>query len=156
MDLARKPDMNVPDPDPKGDVLTALGATVVNGKASKSSRLAAAAQLWKGLPVFMGIRGDTYPPRLPTPRGLILQLRAGYHEETDAERRGAITADLAAPHLAAVGVYEVDEGARAQAVTLFRAQPGTEAANYATREQVIYPTTPAHRETIRKTGNLGP
>lgn len=154
-DLARKPDMDVPTPEAKGDVLTALGATVVDKKAASADRLAAAAKLLKGLAGFMAIPGDTYPPRLPTLRGLILQLRAGYHGETDAAIRGAIAADLAALHFAAVGVYKVDEVARAQAVTAFRALPGNEAANYAARERVIYPTTAAHRDAIRKSGDLG-
>jgi hypothetical protein len=103
----------------------------------------------------MKVPGDVYPPRLPTIRGLILTLRPAYHAETDPEVRPAIASVLAALHGASVSIYKVDEVARAHATTKFRSRPGTEAANYAARDRIIYPTTPAHREAIRKTGSLG-
>jgi hypothetical protein len=87
---------------------------------------------------------------------LILTLRPAYHAEEEPEVKGALASVLAALHAASVSIYKVDEVARSYATTQFRAQPGTEAANYAARERIIYPTTSRHREMILKTGNLTP
>ncbi|HKB02558.1 MAG TPA: multiheme c-type cytochrome [Gemmataceae bacterium] len=156
--LGKRPDWSVVvrEREVTGETLTSLAAGLADSKAAKASRLGAAAELTLALGVFMRIAGDVYPPRLPTLRSLILTLRPAYHAEQEPEVKGAIASALAALHAASVEVYKVDEVARAHAATQFRAKPGTEAANYAARERIIYPTTEAHREMILKTGNLGP
>ncbi len=137
-----------------GNVLSDLGSKIANAKGSKAERLDASAKVLRGLTAFMGLTGDTYPPRLPTIRTLIVDLRAAYHAEKDDELRGAIAADLAALHYASVGIYKVDEVARGQAVSAFRAKPENKPANYAARDRVIYPTTAGHRATIVRTDDL--
>ncbi|MBO0699588.1 MAG: hypothetical protein J2P46_14425, partial [Zavarzinella sp.] len=154
--LGQRPQWTAKAPEPNGDVLSALAATLADPKADKGSRIDAAAKLEMGLDAFMRVPGDVYPPRLPTLRSLILTLRPAYHAEQERELKGVIASALAGLHSASVSVYKVDEVARAFATTQFRAQPGTEAANYAARERIIYPTTARHREMILKTGNLGP
>jgi tetratricopeptide (TPR) repeat protein len=154
--LGKRPSLKGPAPEASGDALTALAATVADAKADKAARREAAAGLIAGLEGFMAIPGDVYPPRLPTLRHLILTLRGAYEAEGDPELKANVASALAALHAASVGVYKADEVARSHAVTQFRAKPGTEAANYAARERIIYPTTPSHREMILKTGNLGP
>jgi tetratricopeptide (TPR) repeat protein len=154
--LGQVPRWTVAAWEPDGDALIALADTVATATTDKAARLEAAAKLHIGLNSFMAVPGDVYPPRLPTLRRLILTLRGAYHSEPDAEVKAAIASVLASLHAASVGIYKVDEVARAHAATQFRARPGTEAANYAARERIIYPTTAAHRERILKTGNLGP
>ena len=140
--------------EPRGDSLTGLAATAADPEAAKPDRLRAAAELASGVAGFVTVPGDTYPPRLPTIRALIARLRAAYHGASDAEVRGAIADALGRLHLAAVGIYKVDEVARAQAVTAFRSSPGSAPANYAARDRVVYPTTKRHRQTILATGDL--
>jgi tetratricopeptide (TPR) repeat protein len=140
--------------EPRGDFLTGLAATAADPEAAKPDRLRAAAELASGVAGFVTVPGDTYPPRLPTIRALIARLRAAYHGASDAEVRGAIADALGRLHLAAVGIYKVDEVARAQAVTAFRSSPGSAPANYAARDRVVYPTTKRHRQTILATGDL--
>jgi tetratricopeptide (TPR) repeat protein len=154
--LGKRPNVTVAAPEATGDALTALAGTLADANVAKPARLEAAAKLLAGLEAFMAIAGDVYPPRLPTLRSLILTLRPAYHAEEEPEVKGALASVLAALHAASVSIYKVDEVARSYATTQFRAQPGTEAANYAARERIIYPTTARHREMILKTGNLGP
>ncbi|HKA06301.1 MAG TPA: tetratricopeptide repeat protein [Gemmataceae bacterium] len=155
-ELATPPKVDVASPEASGDALSALGETLANQAAAKAGRIEAAAKLLKGIDAYREIAGDVYPPRLPTLRGLILTLRPAYHAEPDAEMQGVIAAVLATLHRISMETYKLDELARAHAATEFRKQPGSEAANYAARDRIIYPTTPAHRERILKTGNLTP
>ena len=155
-DLGKRPQVEVAIPEAKGDVLSGLAETLANASAAKPERIEAAAKLLKGLEAFVAKPGDVYPPRLSTIRSLVLKLRSGYHAESDPETQATIAAVLGSLHRISMETYKLDEVARSLATTQFRSRPGNEAANYAARDRIIYPTTPAHREKILKTGNLTP
>jgi hypothetical protein len=82
------------------------------------------------------------------------KLRAAYHAESDAEVKGGLAFALAKYHREAHAIYKPDEIARSNATAIYRA--AHPAANYAAGDRVIYPTVPAHRTTIEKTGELPP
>ena len=91
-------------------------------------------------------------PRLPAVRELIAKLGPAFQAARDPQVRGLLAAALAALHRESHALYKPDEIARSNAARVYReAHPQ---ANYAARERVIYPTTPAHRDAILKTGNL--
>ena len=85
-------------------------------------------------------------------RELIAKLGPAFQAARDPQVRGLLAAALAALHRESHALYKPDEIARSNAARVYReAHPQ---ANYAARERVIYPTTPAHRDAILKTGNL--
>lgn len=91
-------------------------------------------------------------PRLATMREVMAKLRPAYHAEGDAEVRGALAFALTKYHREAHAIYKPDEIARSNATRIYRAK--NPAANYAAGDRVIYPTLPAHRASIVKTGEL--
>src|SRR5262249_23488836 len=133
-----------------------IAVRVASNDVPNSERIQEAGKLIKLLGAFMAVTGDVYPPRVPTIRGLLVQLREAFKAATDREVQDALAATLPALHQAAYEIYKVDENARSNATQKFRERPGSEAANYAAQDRIIYPTTRAHRETILKTGTLNP
>lgn len=91
-------------------------------------------------------------PKLPTVRELIGKLRPVFDAARDPGVQAPLAAALAALHRESHALYKPDEIARSNAARIYREQHPQ--ANYAARERVIYPTTPAHRNAILATGNL--
>ena len=91
-------------------------------------------------------------PKLAAIRESITKLRTAFHTEGDAATKSALAATLAVFHRESHTMYKPDEIARSTATRIYREK--NPAANYAARDRVIYPTTPAHRDAIVKTGNL--
>src|SRR5262245_6832776 len=154
--IARRPKYDGPAPDANGDVLTAIAGRLTDTSVPAAERLTEAGKLIKGLSAFMAVKGDIYPPRVPTIRDLVVKLRAAFRAEPDGEVKDALAAALAAFHQASHEIYKVDENARSNATQEFRGKRGNEAANYAAQDRIIYPTTPDHRDTILRTGTLKP
>jgi tetratricopeptide (TPR) repeat protein len=93
-------------------------------------------------------------PKLATLRELITLLQPAFAEEADPEMRAALAGTLSRLHRESHAIYNPDENARSRAARLYRQK--NPAANYAAGDRVIYPTTPAHREAIRTSGELPP
>ena len=125
--------------------LADLAQTAADAKAGKDARLAAAKGFADGLPA-------TKDPALPVIKEQRPKLTAAFRDETDPDVKAALAGTLAALHRTAHGIYKPDELAQANATRIYREK--NPIANYAARERVIYPTTPAHRDAILKTGNL--
>ena len=152
--LGKKPVAKGQPPAANGDALMALGDQLSKSSVDAAQRIEAAGQLILGVEAFQKVPGDVYPPRLPTFRTLLAQLRTAYHAEKNVDVQEAIGSVLASLHSAAVNIYKVDEVARSNATKQFRERAGNEAANYAARERVVYPTTAEHRAKIKTTGDL--
>jgi tetratricopeptide (TPR) repeat protein len=122
-------------------------AAGVAADASRPStdRTAACESLVRGLPLLSGAK-------LATIREVIGKLRPAFHNEKDAAVQSALAGVLATYHRESHEIYKPDEVARSNATRIYRAK--NPAANYAAGDRVIYPTTPQHRETVLKTGEL--
>jgi hypothetical protein len=92
------------------------------------------------------------PPKLATIREVLAKLRPAYHAEGNPATKAALASALAKFHRESHAIYKPDEVARSTATRLYRAKHP--AANYAAGDRVIYPTLPAHRDAIVKTGEL--
>jgi hypothetical protein len=154
--IGRKPRYDGPPPEANANALNELLQTLTNGANDKASRVEAAGKLSKGLAEFVRVPGDVYPPRLPAIRANIVQLRAAFYAEKDAEMQAIVAAVLSDYHKASHDIYKVDEIARSHATSQFRNKPGNAPANYAGQERIIYPTTAAHRALILRTSTLTP
>ncbi|MDY3556666.1 multiheme c-type cytochrome [Gemmata sp. JC717] len=127
----------------------ALGevAAATDPKQPAPRRVAAGANVAAAVPQLPA-------PKLATVREALEKLRAAFHAEADAEVRAALAAALAKLHRESHAIYKPDEIARSTATRIYRAK--NPAANYAAGDRVIYPTTPAHRDAIVKSGELPP
>lgn len=134
------------------DELAGLSLTLADGSESRDSRLKAASRLVAEITAQVDKPADPAQPRLGTLREMIARLGDAYESENDKEVAAAIARVLAGLHLESHSLYKPDENARSNATSIYRASHP--AANYAERGRVIYPTTPAHREAILKTGNI--
>jgi tetratricopeptide (TPR) repeat protein len=116
-----------------------------DAKQPAQRRAEACARLAAGLPKLP-------PPKLATIREVLAKLRPAYHAEGNPETKAALASALAKFHRESHAIYKPDEVARSTATRLYRAKHP--AANYAAGDRVIYPTLPAHRDAIVKTGEL--
>jgi hypothetical protein len=114
-------------------------------KESMAERLQACTEIMDSLPAMPA-------PRLASIREVIGKLSPAFTTETDTNMRNAIAATLAVAHRESHGIYKPDEIAEANATRIYRSKHPE--ANYAARARVIYPTTAAHREAIRASGDL--
>jgi len=128
---------------PLGDMAT----TAADAKVGKDARLAAARGFADGMPT-------SKEPLMPVIKEHRPKLTAAFHAEQDPEVKAALAAALTVLHRTAHGIFKPDELAQANATRIYREK--NPIANYAARERVIHPTTPAHRDMILKTGNLPP
>ena len=136
----------LPPAAPGGDVARLVGEIAGRG-ADKPRRVQACADLAAAVPALP-------MPKLATLREALGRLRPAFDAEPDAEVKAAQAAALAVVHRELHGVFKPDEIARSNAARIHRER--NPAANYAARERVIYPTTPAHRDAILRTGELPP
>jgi hypothetical protein len=125
--------------------VASLAATAAAG--GKAERIRACADLAAAVP---GLK----VPKLATLREALGKLSPAFDAEADAEVKAALAAALAVVHREFHSIFKPDEQARSNATQIYRAR--NPAANYAARERVIYPTTPAHRDSILRTGELPP
>jgi len=143
VDIASSGESQKLTPDDAGSQV----AIAVDTNQPAASRVQACMVLARSLPVMAA-------PRLTPIREAINKLRPAFIAETDANVRSALAAALAIAHRESHAMFKPDEIAEATATRIYReAHPE---GNYATRARVIYPTTPAHREAIRTTGELPP
>jgi hypothetical protein len=91
-------------------------------------------------------------PRLATIREAFAKLRPAFHDATDSNVRASLAGTLAMLHRESHAIYKPDEVAQSRATQIYRESHPE--ANYTSRARVIYPTTPAQRESIRSTGEL--
>ncbi|WP_020470892.1 tetratricopeptide repeat protein [Zavarzinella formosa] len=124
-----------------------LAMAATDAKGSRDARLEAATSFAESFP-------NTKEPALPIVREYRPKFMAAYHAEKDPELKASLAGALASLHRAAHGIFKPDELAQSNATRIYREK--NPVANYAARERVIYPTTPAHRDAILKTGNLPP
>ena len=129
------------------DWLLNEAATASDAKQPAARRREACANLAAGLPKLPA-------PKLATMREAMAKLRPAFHAEANAEVKAALAFALAKFHRESHAIYKPNDTARAYATGIYRkAHP---AANYAAGARVIYPTRPAHRAAIVKTGELPP
>jgi tetratricopeptide (TPR) repeat protein len=124
-----------------------LVAKAANAKASKGERVLALNTLAAAPGSFEGMRLDAI-------REAIQALRPAYHAEPDADVKTALATALAGLHREAHAAYKPDEIARSNAARMYREKHPE--ANYAARDRVIYPTTPAQKQAILTSGDLPP
>jgi len=130
---------------PTPDWATKVASDAANAKEAKGTRIAAAALVRTGIPKLP-------MPRIQSIREAIGILRPAFHAESDPEMKAALAAALAVMHRESHTVYKPDEVARSNATQIYRAK--NPIANYAARDRVVYPTTPAHRDSILNSGEL--
>ena len=116
-------------------------------KAAPAARAAASALVAAGVPRLPA-------PKLAVVREALGKLRPAYHEAADPGVKAALATALAVLHRESHAIYKPDEIARANATRIYREK--NPPANYAARDRVVYPTTPAHRAAILNTGDLPP
>jgi hypothetical protein len=90
--------------------------------------------------------------KLTPVRDVLGKLRTAFHAASDDPVTPAIAGVLSVFHRESHDIYKPDEVARSAATSAYRSK--NPAANYAAGDRVIYPTTPAHREAIVRTGEL--
>jgi hypothetical protein len=129
------------------DKATFSAATAADTSKSIAERKAACDQLVGGIPGLA-------VPRLAAIREILNKLQPMFLTETDSNMRVAIAAVLAVAHRVSHEIYKPDDNAEALATQTYL-QSHIE-AKYTSRARVIYPTTPAHRDSIRMTGELPP
>ena len=134
-------------PSVSAEWLSAEANVAADRAQSAASRVAACDHLIGGLSVLPS-------PRLPMIREVLTKLRPAFHAASEPAPRAALAAALARYHRESHAIYKPDEIARSAATQVYR-QSHPE-ANYAAGDRVIYPTEPAHRDAILKTGVLPP
>lgn len=140
-------DLTASGGNPDAEEVTRLAARATDPKAEPGSRMTACAMLIDLVPKLPA-------PKLAAIREALGKLRPAFHAETDPEMKAALAAALAVLHRESHAIYKPDDNAQANATRLYREK--NPVGNYAARDRVIYPTTPAHREAILKTGELPP
>ncbi|MBA4191641.1 MAG: hypothetical protein C0467_26985 [Planctomycetaceae bacterium] len=120
-------------------------ASIIADKNQQGSHEHRAMYLAAAIPKLKG-------PKLPVERELIGKLRPVFHSTPNQELKSLVAASLAVLHRESHAIYKPDEIARSNSTRIYREKHPP--ANYAARERVIYPTTPGHRDSIVKTGNL--
>jgi hypothetical protein len=131
--------------------LPALAKRAADRSQAKADRIAAADGLRQGLYGVSRQPARADQPKLNALRAVWKDLRPAYHAEPDAELKAALAAALAALHQEFHTVFKPDEVARSVRQAYRAKHP---AADYAARDRVVYPTTPAHKATILKHGEL--
>jgi hypothetical protein len=91
-------------------------------------------------------------PRLAVIRESLAKLRPAFEATNIGSVKESLAAALSVLHRESHAIYKPDEVARSRATQIYRESHPE--ANYAGRPRVIYPTTPAHRVSIRTTGEL--
>jgi hypothetical protein len=117
----------------------------------RASRMAAADALRAGLDGISRQPARADQPKLNALRGIWKTLRPAYHAEPDAEVKAALAGALTALHQEFHTIFKPDEVAQSVRQAYRAKHP---AADYAARDRVVYPTTPSHKDTIRKRGEL--
>lgn len=128
---------------PTPDWATKTATDAANAKEPKGVRIAACALVRTGIPKLPA-------PRIRSIREAIDLLRPAFLAEHDPEMKAALAAVLAVLHRESHTVYKPDEVARSNATQIHRQK--NPIANYAARDRVVYPTTPAHRDAILNKG----
>jgi tetratricopeptide (TPR) repeat protein len=137
------PEVRLPDEKVATDEasLLALSRELRDGQAAKEKRLEAAARLARGV-IALGQE----PTRAEQPKrmrfeGLIVQLRAMFREEQDADLRAAAAHVLGHLHREMHVIFKPDDVARSRAARTYREK--NPAANHAAEAIVIYPLSRA-------------
>ena len=130
-----------------GDSLAALAAVAADTTRPIAERVTACQGLASGLTSLNG-------PKLSTIRDVMAKVRPAFHAERDGAMQSTLARVLAVYHRESHEIYKPDEVARSNATRIYRAK--NPAANYATGDRVIYPTTVQHRAAIVETGKLPP
>jgi Tetratricopeptide repeat/Cytochrome c554 and c-prime len=128
-----------------------LADRLADGKASSAARLETAAQLGRMLTEYGKEPTQPKSPKLPILKGLLPALKTAYQSATEPEARAALALVLGQLHLELHAIYRPDDSARARTTAIYR--KNNPAANHAAEAIVIYPTTEAQREAIRKQQN---
>lgn len=127
------------------DLLIAEASVAADGNQSSARRQQACEKLVAGSSTIKG-------SKLTPIREVLGKLRVAFHASTDDPVAPAIASVLSVYHRESHDIYKPDEVARSAATSAYRRK--NPAANYAAGDRVIYPTTPAHREAIVRTGEL--
>jgi len=128
-----------------------LAKKSADASLSKADRVAATEALRAGLDGVSRQPARADQPKLNALRGIWKLLRPAYHAEADAEVKAALAGTLTTLHQEFHTIFKPDEVAQSVR-QMYRAKHP--AADYAARDRVVYPTTPAHKDTIRKRGEL--
>ncbi len=140
------------DKPPEFAELPALAKRAADGSLPRADRLAAADRLRRGLDGVSKLPPRPDQPKLNALRDMRKDLQPAYHKEADAEVRTGLAGALSALHRELHAIFKPDEVARSYSTRVYRA--AHPAANYAARDRVVYPTTPAHKDAILKGGEL--
>jgi tetratricopeptide (TPR) repeat protein len=128
-----------------------LALKAADKSSSKNDRLHAADHLRRGLEGVSKQPARADQPKLNALRTMWKGLRPAYHAEPDAELKAALASALTALHQEFHTIFKPDEVAQSVRQAYRAKHP---AADYAARDRVVYPTTRAHKDTIRQRGEL--
>ncbi len=134
--------------EPTPERLQALAGQLADPKASPAARREAAAQLGAMVTAYGRTPTKATAPRLPVLKELLLTVQQAYQTERDSPLGPALAQALGHLHRELHAIYKPDDHARARTTALYRKK--NLAANHAAEAIVIYPTTEAQREAIRR------